>query len=79
MSAETYNPEEFRRSCILRGVASAKIADRYISKHRKIVYHEDDFIYVHRMQEAIRDGIAHSSPLSPARLARSDEKAKRLG
>ena len=75
----TYDPGEFRRCCILRGIARAKIADEYIAKHRKIAYHEEDFIAVHRMDEAVRDGIAHSNPLSPARLARADEKAKRLG
>lgn len=79
MSSESYNPEEFRQSCILRGVALARTVDRYISREAKMVYHEDDFIAVHRMQEAIRDGIAHSNPLSPARMARTDEKAKRLG
>ena len=75
----TYDPGEFRRCCILRGVAWAKTADRYIAKHRKIAYHEEDFIAVHRMDEAMRDWIAHSNPLSPARIARADEKAKRLG
>lgn len=79
MSGESYNPDEFRRSCILRGVARARIVDRYISREAKMVYHEDDFITVHRMQEAVRDGIAHSNPLSPARMARMDEKAKRRG
>ena len=74
-----YNPNEFRESCILRGVARAKVVDQYISKHKKVVYHEDDFITVYRMDVAIRDGIAHSNPLSPARMARADEKAKRLG
>ena len=75
----SYDPGEFRRCCILRGIARAKTADKYIAKHRKIVYREEDFIAVHRMEEAVRDGIAHSNPLSPARMARTDEKAKRLG
>ena len=74
-----YNPEEFRKSCILRGLARAKTVDKYISKHAKMVYQEDDFIAVYRMETAIRDGIVHSNPLSPARIARLDEKIKRRG
>jgi hypothetical protein len=79
MSSETYNPQEFRKCCILRGVASARTVDRYISRQAKLVYHEEDFIAVHRMHTAVQDGIAHSNPLSPARMARSNEKVKRRG
>jgi hypothetical protein len=79
MSSESYNPDEFRRCCMLRGLARAPVVDRYISQQAKLVYHEDDFIAVHRLDEARRDGIAHSNPLSPARMARTEEKAKRLG
>ena len=79
MSKDSYDPAEFRASCIMRGVAYAKTVDRYISRKAKVVYHEEDFLEVYRMEEAIRDGVAHSNPLSPARIARADEKAKRLG
>jgi hypothetical protein len=79
MSSESYDPQEFRRCCILRGVASARIVDKYISQQKRIVYHEDDFITVHRMYTAVQDGVLHSSPLSPARIARMNEKAKRRG
>lgn len=79
MRKESYEPGEFRRCCILRGIAGARIVDKYIARAKKIVYHEEDFISVHRMDEAVRDGVAHSNPLSPARMARADEKAKRLG
>lgn len=75
----SYNPDDFRRSCISLGYARAKTVDRYITMHAKGVYHDDDFIAVYRMEVSMLDGIAHSNPLSPARIARMEEKAKRLG
>ena len=79
MSSESYNPSEFRECCLLRGLARERTVDKYISQAAKIVYHEDDFIVVYRMETALRDGSAHSNPLSPARIARQYEKIKRRG